>query len=98
MTMTIDTITALEPLKSSAQRARLHDVAVFVPEEGDIDYEENSYIFFADTQRANWRDVLGFKNFAERMLGGNVHVLNRGIGDSPQLVKADTGAISLVLN
>lgn len=97
MTMTIDTITAMEPLKNSAAQAHLHDIAVFVPDEDDIDYEDNSYIFFADTHRAQWSDIIGFKKLAEHMLGGNVHVLRRGEGDSPQLVKADTGAIPLVL-
>lgn len=97
MTMTIDTITALEPLKTSATEAHLQDIAVFVPEEDDIDYEDNTYIIFADTGRAEWRDVLGFKKLAERLLGGSVYIMRRGAGDSPQMVKADTGAIPLQL-
>jgi hypothetical protein len=92
MSMTIDAITTLEPLKTSASKHRLDDLAVFVPEEDDVLYEENSYIFFADTHRAEWRDVLSFKKFAERLLGGPVYVLNHGHGDGPETGSDPAGA------
>lgn len=96
MTMTTDAITGLEPLKRSAAHHHLDDLAVFVPEDDDNLYADNSYIFFASWQHANWRDVLSFKKVAERLLGGQVHVMRHDEGDTPELVNASTNAIPLI--
>jgi hypothetical protein len=96
MTMTIDSIEALEPLREQARLSNLRNLTVYVPEDGNPFYEDDSYIFFTEYSDAKWWDVMNFRNLAEKLLGGKVYVMRRNSLDSVEAVHADTNAIPIL--
>jgi hypothetical protein len=96
MTMTIDSIDRLDSLREQARVSKLHDLRVYVPEDGDPSYPDESYIFFTEARDTHWWDITNFQQAAQRLLGGTVFVMHRNALDSVEVVQADTNAIPIL--
>jgi hypothetical protein len=88
MSLALEYPVQTEQLKIVAQEYNLSQMKVFIPEDEDIRFEEDTMVIFSDTRIATFKDLLAFSQKVGNLFKRKVYVSSEDELDSIEYLSA----------